>query len=185
MHVVMHEMTHVLMMDSSLFPLFRHKDVARSPRTPRDPLYPNLPAPQFNLLYRCNEAGGNVLSYVPGNSTVQWFAERGMACNALTASAGNCVVRMVSPAAQAGAREFFGCADLPGPELENDDTSPCQKVGSHWETRVAYSDSELGSYPGLPWHVCPETYSSPSPSPSPLPVPLPLPLPAPAPAPMP
>lgn len=37
---------------------------------------------------------------------------------------------------QVAARTHFGCADLAGAELENQDTTPCALQGSHWEQRV-------------------------------------------------
>jgi len=130
-NLVMHEMTHTMVMDASLFPLFRYKDVARSPRTPRDPLYPSLPAPEYNMMYGCK--GSNTLFYVPANATLAWFSERGMFCSRANASStGGCVTRLVTPAVREAARTFFGCADLAGAEVENYDTSDCAFVGSHW-----------------------------------------------------
>ena len=80
--------------------------------------------------------------YVPANNTAQWFPERGMSCNRATASDdGSCVARLVTPALRAASRAFFGCADIAGAELENYDTTPCQKLGSHWEARVGWADA--------------------------------------------
>lgn len=137
--VIMHEMTHVMGMDASLFPLFRFKDANLTPRTPRDPLYPFLPAPAFNRIFECD--GSLFYSYIPGNTTVQWQNERGMPCNYRNAThSGACVARIVTPAVRQAARSFFNCPNLAGAELENWDTSDCAVIGSHWEARSHWAD---------------------------------------------
>merc|ERR1719384_759100 len=47
-----------------------------------------------------------------------------------------CVIKMVTPKVREKAQEFFGCDWLPGAELENQPTSGCVIIGSHWEGRV-------------------------------------------------
>jgi len=47
----------------------------------------------------------------------------------------SCTQRVVLPAVRDMARELFGCDELAGPELENQD-SGCRLVGSHWEQRM-------------------------------------------------
>jgi hypothetical protein len=109
-------------MSSSLYPLFRFKDVAMTPRTPRNPYYPFVPALSFLKSYTCD--GKTYSQYLPAANTLDWFTERGMSCTRETAAAaGGCVMRLVSPALREASRAYFGCSDLPGPEVENDDTS--------------------------------------------------------------
>jgi len=47
-----------------------------------------------------------------------------------------CVFKMVTPKVREKAREYFDCDWLPGAELENQPTSGCVIVGSHWEERI-------------------------------------------------
>jgi Leishmanolysin len=80
--VIMHEMTHVMVMDSSLFPLWRYKDNNATPRTPRDPLYPFLPGELTDRDHSCPAAAqhatkGSTSSFLPSfnllscSSTIQ------------------------------------------------------------------------------------------------------------------
>ena len=141
-NIVMHEIVHVLGFSSSLWPLFRWKDAARSPQTPRDALYPFQPASQYLVpLVKSASSAGCTSAWEPSIATLAWVTERGMSCSASTpADQGACVVRFVTPAAAAAAAVFFACPGIPGFELENWDTSPCQAAGSHWEMRVGSAD---------------------------------------------
>lgn len=47
-----------------------------------------------------------------------------------------CVLRLTTPKVAEKVREFFGCPSLEGAELENQPTSPCIIVSSHWEQRA-------------------------------------------------
>jgi hypothetical protein len=65
----------------------------------------------------------------------------GSAAVALSGAPGapeQCVFKLVTPAAAAGAARHFGCpaAQLLGPELENQDTTVGATYGSHWEMRL-------------------------------------------------
>jgi Leishmanolysin len=137
--IVLHEFTHCLAMSSWLYPLFRSKDAAMTPLTPRNPLYPFLPSDDYDYKYRCGIF--TYETYLPAATTLDWFDERGMSCNrSAPKPLGNCVMRLVTPAMKAAAATFFDCPSLPGPEVENDDTSYCDVVGSHWETRLMIAD---------------------------------------------
>jgi surface protein len=105
-------------------------------------------AQQFNRIFYCD--GQPFLSYIPANSTLQWFNERGMYCNYKNAThSGDCVARLVTPAVTHAARTFFGCSDLPGLELENWDTRDCAVIGSHLEARTAWADMMNPFHTGL------------------------------------
>ena len=120
-NLVMHEMAHILAFSSSLWPLFRWKDAARSPQTPRDSVFPFSPASQYYVpLNKGGSTAGCGSAWEASIATLAWVNERGMACTASNpADLGGCVVRFVTPAAAAAAATFFGCPGLIGPELEN------------------------------------------------------------------
>jgi leishmanolysin-like peptidase len=137
---VLHELTHVLVFSSSLFPYFR--DDAGMPRTPRNKW--GDPSDEYKRLFVC---GG---SYVASSATISYANERGMDCSWGVATSwatanipygingkapSDCVARLSSPRVAAAARAFFGCSSLSGADLENHDTSTCFVQGSHWDER--------------------------------------------------
>lgn len=86
--------------------------------------------------YTCN--GQTSSQFVPADTTVAYFNERGMSCTYPTgiATPANCVYKFVTPAAIAAAQYYFDCPSLNGAELENQLTTPCDLQGSHWEQRI-------------------------------------------------
>jgi Leishmanolysin len=129
-------------MSSRLYPLFRFKDGAISPRTPRDPHYPDRPAAEFLHSYTCG--GKAYQQYLPAENTLGVFSERGMYCTRRNATAdGNCVMRMITPALREASRTFFYCASLPGPEIENTETGSCSLLSSHFESRTLLFDAMI------------------------------------------
>jgi Leishmanolysin len=121
LQTIMHEMVHNLGMSATLYPYYRQKDAASTPLTKRDPLYPWLPDEDYIFEYKCN--GQNYSVYKPEENTVQWFEERGMDCVGWfddPEPQGQCVMRLVTPAAKKAAQAFFFCPSLPGAELENE-----------------------------------------------------------------
>eukprot|EP00947_MAST-08B_sp_MAST-8B-sp1_P003679 g3679.t1 len=55
-----------------------------------------------------------------------------------------CLFKVTTPSVLAKAREFFDCSTLNGAELENQPTSSCSLIGSHWEQRIL-SDELMAS----------------------------------------
>jgi leishmanolysin-like peptidase len=140
---MMHEVMHALGFASSSWPLHRNKDAGRTPKTARSDV--NAAEPAVTYTYSCG--GSDRPSFVPAENTIAFLAERGMAkCAVLGTSADglmpstNCVRKFVSPAVVAAARAFYACPTLNGMELENQMTSACELMGSHWEQRVANGD---------------------------------------------
>jgi leishmanolysin-like peptidase len=146
----LHEITHVLVFNSGLFPYFR--DDAGNARTARDSL--GNPSGAFKL------EG----FFVASGSTISYANERGMDCSwgAATSWASanipfglnpgklpsDCVARLSTPRVKAAARAYFGCDTLVGAELENQDTS-FGIVGSHWEARTLAGEYMAStSFPG-------------------------------------
>ena len=137
---VMHELAHILVFSSSLFPYFR--DEFGFARTPRNSWgYPT--SMFYSSLLR---------NYVASGSTISYANERGMDCSWGTAtswaaanipygldstkSPGNCVARISTPRVKAATRAFFNCDLLEGAELENQDSASSFVQGSHWEART-------------------------------------------------
>lgn len=141
-NVLTHEILHALGFTSDSWPLFRYGDAARTPRTPRNPRYPFVPDDAHTAYYACG--GRTSAAYFSEANTVGYFAERGMGACAPPVGVyppGNCVARFVTPAAAAAAQAFFNCSALPGPEIENQPTTPCELEGSHWEFRVGVAEA--------------------------------------------
>lgn len=91
------------------------------------------------------DGGGTQSNPAFPSDVIQWSGERGQpSCpddaTAATLGQSSCTQRVVLPKVRDAARHYFGCDDLAGPELENDDTS-CSHVSSHWERRMFYSDT--------------------------------------------
>jgi hypothetical protein len=134
--MAVHEMAHALGFSRDSWPLFRRRDNARTPLTPRNRTNPSMPTDSFAM----EDCSGNTV-YIPDTSTtVGYFAERGMAeCStaAQRRDTQNCVHRMITPMTRFAAQWFYGCDTLPGMELENQLLKECDIQGSHWEQRVA------------------------------------------------
>ncbi|DAZ98840.1 TPA: hypothetical protein N0F65_000996, partial [Lagenidium giganteum] len=113
----LHEMTHALGFSAQSFAFMRDKH--GNPRTVRgDDKKPPIET-------TCADGVGIDKFYAPGDTTIKYFfGERGQ----------HVVARMVTPAVMNFVREHFGCGDLEGAELENQDGTSC--VGSHWEERL-------------------------------------------------
>jgi hypothetical protein len=153
--IAMHEMGHALGFSSDSLPLFRRPD--GTPRTPRNPGYPFLVAEQYQRQVMCN--GRAFTATIPAENTVQWFSERGMNKCAYPdglAPSENCVHRVVTERVRAAAAFYFGCDSLPGPELENQDTSTCPIVGSHWEGR-SMNGELMAAYASINMRITPAT----------------------------
>jgi len=152
-----HEFAHILGFSSSLFRYFRHVD--GSPKIPRDAQDDSIV--QGEVKWTCTDNAVGAWPDSPGTNTyvdiadhgiVQTFSERGMtSCKCplggasmqtgcLVSSTGfrqpSCVVKMILPKVKEKAREHFDCSTLHGAELENQPTSSCTIVGSHWEERI-------------------------------------------------
>ena len=135
----LHELAHVLVFSSSLFPYWR--DDTGAARTARKAS--GSPAASFTISGR---------GYIASSSTISYANERGMDCSwgAATSWAsanipfgldstkdpGSCVARISTPRVKAASRAFFSCDTLEGAELENQDTSEGFVQGSHWEART-------------------------------------------------
>lgn len=143
---VLHELTHVLVFSSTLFPLFR--DDAGQARTPRNLL--GKPANAYTSTFVCPDSVS-----VASPSTISYSSERDMSCSwgsATTWATANipygssgkmpndCVARISTPRVASAAQEFFDCNTLNGAELESQDTSECFVQGSHWDARSLASE---------------------------------------------
>ena len=94
LNAVVHELGHALGFSASSWPLQRHSitDYSRSPKTPRDPLFPDQVAAEFVATYSCGGAAGVAAGAVgsvqtrdaASSESVGYFLERGAgaACNA-------------------------------------------------------------------------------------------------------
>lgn len=139
--VVLHELFHALGFTADSWPLFRDPDDGMAPRTPRGPsqyTWSTPPAAEYRRQLSC--AGQAISFFEPGETTTQFTQERGSAACAKRTSASyadpsQCVQRIVTRRARDAARAHFGCPTLLGPELENQPTSACAPMGSHWEQR--------------------------------------------------
>merc|ERR1712216_863728 len=100
-----------------------------------------------------NSASGSRRHVGLAPSIVKTFGERGMVncpcpIGKTTMSSGcivadspafrtpSCVMKLVTPKVLEKVREHFNCPTLNGAELENQPTSSCTIVGSHWEQRI-------------------------------------------------
>ena len=165
---VVHELVHALGFSSDSFALFR--DANGAPRTPRNSADTTYPAPQFFSQFSCAGFKDGYGDYFASPNTIAFSPERGMQCKwaadgetaGVTASSwlpridgktsvNDCVARVNTPAAVAASRDYFGCATLGGPELENVNEG-CSLYGSHWEERVLSGElmaSYISHYPML------------------------------------
>jgi len=151
-----HELAHALAFTSNLFGYFRNPD--GTPKLPRDPIDSSLLRDRVH--WSCtgtsyswrNPSGNRLYVDLAPAGIIQKFDERGIeGCpcpiNSTELYPGciqspfafrepNCIVKLITPRVQQEARAFFGCDTLPGAELENQATSACVIVNSHWEERI-------------------------------------------------
>jgi leishmanolysin-like peptidase len=129
-YTAIHELMHALGFSGASFPLFRNED--GSPKTPRDTTQVYQPANEYAVSTSCGTSFG------ASAETIQFYAERGMEqCTSIAqGGTGNCVHRVVTPRVQEVSRDHFGCDQLPGAELENQPTTACSAVASHWDQRL-------------------------------------------------
>ena len=126
--VALHEMIHLVGFSMTLFSYFR--DEAGTPRTQRCPDAPGCSEddrpgdPPYNP---------ETDSFFLDNSTVAAAERRGRA-----------VRYLATPSVRGVARSYFGCAALPGAELEGSGNAEAT-VGSHWEKRVLFTELMTGS----------------------------------------
>jgi hypothetical protein len=80
-NAILHEIGHALGFSSLNWPLHRTSlsDYLRSPKTPRDPLFPGQTSDEFVAYYSCGSANRKNINErdVPSNNTVAYFNERG------------------------------------------------------------------------------------------------------------
>lgn len=156
-----HELAHALAFSAHHFHYFRNTD--GSPKLPREAENPMLLQGASRWSCHANEVGTTYSfpdrdgdrRYVDLSTAniIGKFSERGLdkcPCPVgqkemhdgciLSPQAGfrepKCVMRVTTPMVVQKAREFFGCDSLPGAELENQPSSPCVIVASHWEQRA-------------------------------------------------
>lgn len=126
--LLIHRRMHALVFASDSFALFR------DPAT-LEPLFPTDIRGERETFFDSNF--NDQLKFP--TSMVEFSSERGQSgCNSIE-DAGRigvdkCTQRFVLPAIKEKARDFFGCSQINGPELENEDTSS-GLVSSHWEQR--------------------------------------------------
>lgn len=155
-----HELAHNLVFSSDLFRYFRNSD--GTPKLPRD----SDDNVENEVEWWCSNAdsyeypfsgGGRKYVDLSAAGLVNVFDERNIgSCtcpmNGVTrmdTSSGclvtpsgygwrtpRCVTKVITPNVLEKARDHFDCATLNGAELENQDTSLCSIVGSHWEQRI-------------------------------------------------
>jgi len=152
-----HELAHALAFSSQLFGHFRKPDgTPRLPRDPNDPtkLRDSVRWSCSGTSYTWNDPKGD-RHYVDLSSAgiIEKFNERGLDSCPCPVGLRNmfpgciqppppafrepkCVFKLVTPKVKEKAREYFGCDWLPGAEIENQPTSSCVIVGSHWEERI-------------------------------------------------
>ncbi|GLE06596.1 hypothetical protein PINS_up015990 [Pythium insidiosum] len=112
----MHEITHALGFSSQFYAYMRNPD--GTPRTPRDA----NGDPPIEKGAKCANGKSSGYYIRPGSTTVKTYSERDTS-----------VARMVTPQVSAFVKTHFGCSDLEGAEIENQDDG-C--LGSHWEERI-------------------------------------------------
>lgn len=115
LNTALHEIIHALGFSSDLYAYMR--DEAGNPRTGRNDAGD---VPRSNV--EC-PSGQTLTNFaMPANNTLQFFYERG-----------HYVSKLVTPNVLNYVRNHFGCAELNGAELEDQEGS-C--IGSHWEERI-------------------------------------------------
>lgn len=156
-----HELTHAMVFSSSLFSFYRKPDgTPLFARTNVDDAFSSetLWTCRSNTATFPSQNGERSWVDITGsNGIASVMSERGMtaagcqkvcpftpsqtmtsACLAPQSGwiGAQCVVRLTMTNVQREAQNFFGCSTLVGPELENQDTSDCTIVASHWEERA-------------------------------------------------
>lgn len=160
-----HELAHTMVFSSSLFKYFRNRD--GSPMMPRSRSDPDTFANE--VWWSCSSGKFNFpdptgsqrhVDLAP--DIVNKFSERGFNdCHCPIGSVRmtegciipftgmkvpTCSMRIVTPNVRSEARAFFGCDALPGAELENQDSSSCTIIASHWEQRVFNGEVMTAKY---------------------------------------
>merc|ERR1719424_2347289 len=160
-----HELVHALVFSSSLFRYFRNVDgtpkFARSPTdasviasevrwqcSPSTFTYPHhagtrsfVNLAQGGIVDVFSERGLNSCPCpVNANKSGKAPNTMGAGCLGGRLTGGwrtpSCVIKMTTPKVIEKARHHFHCPTLQGAELENQDTTPCSIIGSHWEQRL-------------------------------------------------
>lgn len=117
--VTIHEITHVLGMNSASFPYFRNATTGE-PLTPR---------PFSNQTVQCiyNHTQTNIF---PASNTVQLgVTDKGII-----------YYEVVTPRVRQVTRNHFNCQSLTGARLEDQDTNPTDCTGSHWSSRLFFGE---------------------------------------------
>jgi len=156
-----HELAHALAFSAHHFQYFRHPD--GKPKLPREVSNPSIL--QNSVPWSCSYSDGKTRYVFPDadgdrryvdlsdSGIVGKFNERGldrcpcpvghkdMLPNCIlppqpSFRAPSCIFELTTPMVVKKAQEFFGCDRLHGAELENQPTSPCVIVSSHWEQRA-------------------------------------------------
>lgn len=135
--VLLHELGHMLGFTSASIPLFRRRN--GTPRTPRssDPFSSYRVADEHVLDVHCPSDSDGVRETAIGSTvtTLDFSSVRGhSSCD--PERPGTCVVSLTTPAVREVAKKWFGCSELIGAELEDNPSSPCSPVASHWEQRI-------------------------------------------------
>mmetsp|Transcript_46643 Transcript_46643/g.148944 ORF Transcript_46643/g.148944 Transcript_46643/m.148944 type:complete len:747 (+) Transcript_46643:85-2325(+) len=152
-----HELAHALAFSSHLFGFFRNVD--GTPKMQRDESDPKML--KHRVHWSCSAGsytwddpkGDKLYVDLSMNGIVDKFNERGI--DSCPCPIGlprmypgciqppppafrepRCVLKLITPKVKEKVREFFDCDWLPGAELENQPTSSCVIVGSHWEERI-------------------------------------------------
>ena len=123
--VVIHEVAHVLGMNSAILRFFWDPDT-KSPRTPRP----------FNVTtVECVDGVSRDYYGLPDENTLQLSTDP---------TSGQRSAYVVTPKVKAVVRNHFNCTDLEGAQLENQPTNPQDCFGSHWDERLYYSETLSG-----------------------------------------
>lgn len=156
-----HELAHALAFSSHHFQYFRNAD--GTPKLPREAHDPSLLRDAIPWKCSFSEAGTKYAFPDPNgdrryvdlsiSKVITRFDERGLdGCPCPVGQkdmlpgcilppqpafrAPKCVFKVTTPMVVRKVQEFFGCESLLGAELENQPTSPCVIVSSHWEQRA-------------------------------------------------
>ena len=78
------------------------------------------------------------LTTIPDSNTLKIVADEsaGLYCPNDVYVYGTCRFLVVTPKVVEVGRWYFGCDSLEGVELENQPTTTCGLIGSHWESRM-------------------------------------------------